>query len=61
MATTTITILLTPRKSCEDCRGSGWVHDPVHKCDMSCECALESAPATPEAQEALDAGRFTVR
>jgi len=59
MTTNNDKINLTASHACKICRGSGWVQES-HGEVLDCECAFEGAPNTPEAQEAIDAGRFTV-
>ena len=59
MATNDNKIALIASRTCKICRGSGWVQES-HGEILDCECAFENAPDTPEAQEAIDAGRFTV-
>ena len=59
MATNDNKIALIASRTCKICRGKGWVKE-AHGEILDCECAFENAPDTPEAQEAIDAGRFTV-
>ena len=52
-------INLTASRTCETCRGKGWVREAYGEV-VDCDCAFDSAPDTPEAQRAIDEGRFTI-
>jgi hypothetical protein len=59
MATNNDKITLTASRTCKTCRGSGSVHES-HGETLDCDCAFDNAPETPEAQRAIDEGRYIV-